>query len=202
VTTQRQKVVALHRSSASSSGRITVSDEALVAGVGVGDASALGALYDRHSEAVRRFVARLTRRVADDVDDIVHDTFLTASGAAAAFRGGSTVRTWLLGIAANVVRHAIRGRVRRRALVLAASDVDPHPAPTPEDGARAIELRERIAEAVAELPHDLRVAFVMADLEDVSGAEAARVLGIPEGTFFRRCHEARRALRASLEGIR
>jgi DNA-directed RNA polymerase specialized sigma24 family protein len=40
---------------------------------------------------------------------------------------------------------------------------------------------------------------VMCDLEDIPGREAAAVLAIPEGTLYRRVHEARRALRALVE---
>lgn len=192
------KVVALHR--ADTTGGVSLSDEALVAACGVGDPAALGALYDRHHAQVRRFVTRLTR--AADVDDLVHDTFLTASSAAARFRGGSTVRTWLLGIAANATRHAARAGHRRRALAEAFAHREPAASTTPEDAVRRAELRERIADAIAALPHDIRVAFVMCDLEDVKGADAARALGLPEGTVFRRCHDARRALREALGGMR
>ena len=68
MSAKRSVVVALHRAD-TSTGRLALSDEALVAGVGVGDPAALGALYDRHHEAVARFVSRLTRAIADDVDD-------------------------------------------------------------------------------------------------------------------------------------
>jgi RNA polymerase sigma-70 factor (ECF subfamily) len=201
MSTLRNKVVALHRAEtrvgAERGGGL--SDEALVAGIGVGDPAALGALYDRHHEAVARFVTRLTRAIPNDVDDIVHETFLVASSAAARFQGGSAVRTWLFGIAANVARHAVRAEGRRRALATAFGAVEPMTTRSPEDGTSDAELRERLADAIAALSHDLRVAFVLFDLEDVSGAEAARALGIPEGTLFRRCHEARRALRAALE---
>ena len=54
----------------------------------------------------------------------------------------------------------------------------------------------RMREALSALPHDLRVALVMCDLEDIPGREAAAVLQIPEGTLYRRVHEARRALGA------
>jgi RNA polymerase sigma-70 factor (ECF subfamily) len=57
----------------------------------------------------------------------------------------------------------------------------------------------RLAAALEDLPHDLRTAYVLCDLEDVPGVDAARVLGIRAGTLWRRLHEARRALRDAID---
>ena len=57
----------------------------------------------------------------------------------------------------------------------------------------------RLRDALGELSHDLRAAYVLCDLEDVPGVEAARVLGVRAGTLWRRLHEARRALRDAIE---
>jgi RNA polymerase sigma-70 factor (ECF subfamily) len=194
------RVVRLHRSG--TTGPVTLGDEALVAACGVGDQAALGALYDRHHEAVARFVARLSSANASDVDDLVHDTFLSAYSASARFRGGSAVRTWLLGIASNVVRHAMRSRGRRQALATQFEQFGQDPAASPDEGVRSRELREAVARAIAALPHDQRAVFVLCDLEEMSGAEVAQVLGVPEGTVFRRRHDARRALREMLGSVR
>ena len=57
---------------------------------------------------------------------------------------------------------------------------------------------QRLLVALDDLPHDLREAFVMCDLEEVAGVDVARALGVREGTLWRRLHEARRALRCAL----
>lgn len=57
----------------------------------------------------------------------------------------------------------------------------------------------QIARTLDELPHDLRVAYVMCVIEDISSEEAARALSVPRGTLWRRIHEARQALRAAVE---
>jgi DNA-directed RNA polymerase specialized sigma24 family protein len=62
------------------------------------------------------------------------------------------------------------------------------------------ELVQRLSRLVASLPHDLRVVYVMCDLEELPGVEVARALAVPEGTLWRRLHEARRCLRAWLDG--
>jgi len=175
-----------------------ISDEALLAACGVGDTAALGALFDRHHDAVYRLLSRLLRSEPDEIDDLVQLTFLEVWRSAKRYRGRGAVRSFLLGIAANVVRHHVRGAARRRAALV---DV---PAPAcsgaPDAVAMRAQLVQRLAIALAQLPLDLRAAYVLCDLEDIPGVEAARVLGIRAGTLWRRLHEARRALREAIDG--
>lgn len=91
-----------------------LSDEALLAACSTGDRVALGTLFDRHVDAMTRFVRRLGHVDEQDVDDLVHDTFLEVIRVAGTFRGGSSVRTWLFGIASNVARGRLRAAVRLR----------------------------------------------------------------------------------------
>jgi RNA polymerase sigma-70 factor, ECF subfamily len=174
-----------------------ISDEALLAACGVGDTAALGALFDRHHEAVYRLLSRLLRTEPAEIDDLVQLTFLEAWRAAKKYGGKGAVRSYLLGIAANTVRHHIRGAARRRAVL--AGVPTPAPTGTPDTAAMHAQQVSRLAAALDELPHDLRAAYVLCDLEDIPGVEAARVLGIRAGTLWRRLHEARRALRAAIE---
>jgi DNA-directed RNA polymerase specialized sigma24 family protein len=69
-------------------------------------------------------------------------------------------------------------------------------------GIANVETQRQIGQlraALPTLPHDLRVAFVMCDVEGVPGVEAARAVGVPPGTMWRRLHEARKALAAAIE---
>lgn len=176
-----------------------LSDAALVAACGMGDAAALGALFDRHHAAVYRFVSRLSLANADDVDDLVQMTFLTVQRSAARYKGRSAVRTWIFGIAANVTRREARSRGRR---VRLAQAVDAQPE-RPRAGVDEVVARrravERLEAALARLPAKTRACFVMCQLEGVSGPEAAAALGMRTGSVYRRIHEARHALRAVLE---
>jgi RNA polymerase sigma-70 factor, ECF subfamily len=182
------------------SGDITeMSDEALVAACGTGDAPALGALFDRFHAAVYRFAGRLP--MTDDLarDDLVQATFLEIRRAAPSFRGTSSVKTWILGIAANIARHTLRAERRRRG----------HQARFLERVAAAPELLDvqlerkkllaQIAEALSRLPRDQQIAFILCDLEQLPGVEVARVLDVPEGTLWRRLHTARKAMRLAIE---
>jgi RNA polymerase sigma factor (sigma-70 family) len=179
-----------------------MSDEALVAACGKGDAAALGALFDRHNAAVYRFVSRAAGVAHRDLDDVVQNTFLCAQRCAGRFRGASAVRTWLLGIAANEIRHLVRGEIRRRRCFEAWNDLSDGAAGDRDRSSREVERREeivRLAIAVDALPHDLRVAFVLCVVEGVPGVEAARTLGVRPGTLWRRLHEARKALVEAME---
>ncbi len=171
-----------------------LSDEGLVAACAAGDRAARALLFERHVEAVHRFVSRLRGSDAHAVDDLVQNAFVTAFQAAARFRGGS-VRGWLYGIAANLVRTYARGERRRKhAMALVAECVESVAGPG------ELALVARLPDALASLPHDLRVALVLIDLEGERGVDAAAALAIPEGTLWRRVFHARKALRAALGG--
>ena len=175
-----------------------LSDEALLAACATGDAVALGALFDRFHDAVYRFASRLARTDELARDDLVQATFLEVCRSAHAFRGTSSVKTWILGIAANLARHAVRSEQRRRvhqAKYLERLGAAPA---RPDAQIDRRKLFGRIAEALAELPREQQVAFILCDLEQLAGAEVARVLEIPEGTLWRRLHTARKSMRAAL----
>ena len=176
-----------------------MSDEALLAACAIGDAAALGALFDRHHQGVYRFIARLSQAEAADLDDLVQNTFLTVQRSARAFRGRSTVRSWLLGIAVNVVRREARSRGRRRRLALAVAAGPDRPALKTDEVVEQRAALKRLQLALAALPARLRECFVLCQLEGLPGPEAARALGIRQGTLYRRIHEARRRLRAVVE---
>ena len=174
-----------------------ISDEALLAACGVGDTAALGALFDRHHEAVYRLISRLLRTDSAEIDDLVQTTFLEAWRSARRYSGSGAVKSYLYGIAANTVRHYVRGARRRR---VALASVPPPPASgAPDDAAIRAQQVGLLAAALDGLPHDLRAAYVLCDIEDLPGVEAARVLGVRAGTLWRRLHEARRALRDAVE---
>jgi len=176
-----------------------MSDEALLAACALGDSAALGALYDRMTPHLWRFLSRMAGNRVEELEDLVQATFVAVHGSAATFKGTASVRTWVFAVAANVTRRYLRDEVRRRAAVDRLARLPVVPAGRPDESVEQQQLMLRMREALSALPHDLRVSLVMCDLEDIPGREAASVLSIPEGTLYRRVHEARRALRALVE---
>jgi RNA polymerase sigma factor (sigma-70 family) len=178
-----------------------MSDEALVAACATGENAALGALYDRHVDAVRRFLARMSGTDERDLDDLVQATFETVPRAARRFGGESQVRTWLFGVANNVARHHVRAEVRRKRLTSAFAGERPGAQGDTSDEVLERERAARLGAAIAALPDKLREAFVLVYLEGIAGGEVATLLGVREGTIWKRLFQARARLRESLGGV-
>ena len=192
----RARLIPLHRIDGTPD---EMSEEALLAACVLGDSAALGALYDRISPHLWRFLSRLAGNRIEELEDLVQATFVAVHASAASFKGTASVRTWIFAIAANVTRRYLRDEVRRRSAVDRLSKLPVTPVGRPDESIEQQQLMLRLREALSALPHDLRVALVMCDLEDIPGRDAAFVLDIPTGTLYRRIHEARRALRTLVE---
>jgi RNA polymerase sigma-70 factor (ECF subfamily) len=159
-----------------------------------GEIGALGELYDRYHEPVRRFVARATSD-ADDVDDLVHATFLAAAKSAGRYDGRPSCRPWLIGIAAQLLRRRRQSFGRFLAVLSSlratrATSADPR---------RALQARSDVEGALARISAAKRITLLMAEVEGLSCAEIAAALGIPIGTVWTRLHAARRELRRALD---
>lgn len=178
------------------------SDEALLAACAKGDRTALSTLFHRHSEALYRFTSRLAGIQDRDLDDLVQATFVQVSRSASRFSGSSSVRTWIFGIAANLARKHVRSEVRGRSARTTFESIPVAGAVQPDSAAEQRQALARIEAALAALPHDLRAVFVLCVMEGASGKQAAQALGVPQGTVWRRLHEARAALRDAVEGMR
>lgn len=172
-----------------------LSDRALVSALAEGDQAALGALYDRYQRDVHRFVARL----AADAEDVVQMTFLEAHRSAPRFRGESAVKTWLFGIAANLVRTQHRGSARKQRAHDSLQAVPRRPPTDPGEAITREQQRRWLAAAIDQLSPALREAYVLCVIEEVPGKDAARALGVREASLYRRLTDARTALRAAIE---
>ena len=174
-------------------------DEVLLRACASGDASALADLFERHGDRVYRVLARIRGVDRRDWDDLLQATFIEVYRSAARYESRASVGAWILGIAVNLTRHHVRGEVRRRALQAAAIEAETRAASRPDEEAARQQLMVRLEAALAALPPDLQLAFSMCELEGMKGVEVARVLGMREGTLWRKLHEARSLLREALE---
>ncbi len=149
-----------------------------------GDAAAQAAFVRATQADVWRFTAALVDPGA--ADDLTQETFLRAFKALPGFRGQSSVRTWLLGIARRTCADHLRAVVRRRRLdarLAAQAWTDaPHPDPAHRLGA---------ADLLARLSEERRTAFVLTQVLGLSYAEAAAVEDVPVGTIRSRVARAR-----------
>jgi RNA polymerase sigma-70 factor (ECF subfamily) len=176
-----------------------ISDEALLTACARGEASAMGALFDRHAARVARFLRRVSRETGPDVADLLQATFLEVQRSAKRFRGRSTVATWILAIAANIASHYARGERRRRNMEAALATTPKGHVKTPSEDAERAQLLSRLAAGIDALSPDLRMIYVMCEIEEVTGREAADAMRISEPGVWRRLHDAKVFLRRFIE---
>jgi RNA polymerase sigma factor (sigma-70 family) len=141
--------------------------------------------------SLRRY-ARTFVRDAGAADDLVQDTLERAVSRWHQRRSDGDTRTWLFTILHNLaVNHLNRAARRGRELPLDdVGEPDVAVPSTQEDALR----HDDILAAVGQLPDDQRGVLLLVSLEDVSYAEAARILGIPIGTVMSRLARARARL--------
>jgi RNA polymerase sigma-70 factor (ECF subfamily) len=167
-----------------------VSELQLIARARQGDPAAERAIYDTHVDRVFRLAYRMTGDQSL-AEDLTQETFLKAFGSLAAFRGEAALSTWLHAIATRTVLSGLR-KVRRLRDREADLEVLPElPAPPRRDA----ELRFLLDEAIDALPEDLRLVFLMHDVEGFKHHEIAAGLDTTTGTSKSRLHRARAALR-------
>jgi RNA polymerase sigma-70 factor (ECF subfamily) len=152
------------------------------------------AQFDAHAAFVWRVLARhgLPRR---ELEDGCQEVFLVLYRRAAELESGSNVRTWLYGVAVRVAL-GMRRRAYHRREQLTEAALESGAAAQPFEAVRSRELHQQLMAALAELPRVRREVFVLYELEDMTIAEAARALGIPENTALYRLHAAREAIAA------
>ena len=120
-----------------------------------------------------------------DAEELTQETFVRACTAAIRFRGDSSVKTWVFGIARRVMLEAARGGIFDR------------PDPAPERPVVSADPDERIdlERAFAGLSVGDREALMLVDVLGFEPQEAAETVGTTPDTFRVRLHRARTRLR-------
>ena len=166
--------------------------------IAIGDRDALAELYACYQRTLFNYLLQLTpdRGLAEE---ILQDTLVAVWKSAQSFEGRSSVRTWLIGIA----RRQAHNTLRQRRLPLAdetemeglvATD------PEPEAWTLASFARDELAAAFRQLAPLHREVLVLTFVQELSYQETATILEVPVGTVKSRLSNARRALRAQLDG--
>jgi RNA polymerase sigma-70 factor (ECF subfamily) len=172
-------------------------DAELLVAIADRDEAALRALVERHSAWL---TLRLRRRGANEdfVAEALHDTFVVVWRNPKAFRGEGDVGAWLWGIA---IRQLI-ARLRRRATPTPVSDdalaAMNDTVVSAEDQLLVAVEYGSVGDALCTLSPELRQALQATVIDGLSTREAARLLGIPQGTVKSRVRVARSRLREQL----
>ena len=154
-------------------------------------------LLRHHDDRMRALSYLLLAGDRDRMDDALQDAYLRAYEARERFRGDADPGTWLYRIVYNACVDELR-RQRRRATPVDVNGAEwdaPSTAPGPE--AQASD-KDATLRALAQLPHDQRVAVVLVDGQGFDHRAAAQALGIAPGTVASRLSRARAHLRRAI----
>lgn len=192
------------------------SDATLVAQLRAGDEAAFRRVVETYDGQLRR-LARSFVRTDALAAEVVQETWLEVFRGIDRFEGRSSLKTWIFSILANRAR--TRGKREARQVpfssLVATEDgaaVDPEafsrdgtwrsPPPSlptePQSRLLAGELRERLTEAIDELPEPHRTVILMRDVAGFDGPQVAEALDISEGNQRVILHRARSRVRARL----
>lgn len=163
-------------------------DRTLIADHVAGDGGAFEILVSRHRDRLWA-VAMRTLSDREEASDALQDALVSAFRNAASYRGEAAVTTWLHRVVVNACLDRVRRRQARPTIPLGDTEVAHR-----RDDHHATEVRLDVRAALATLPAGQRAAIVLVDMEDMSVAEAAQVLGVAEGTVKSRCSRGRAAL--------
>ena len=148
------------------------------------------ALYRAHAPFVVRLLRNLGVREAD-VPDVAQDVFVVISRKLGEVELRSTLRAWIYGVcyrtAANYRRRSAFTRERLYA-------VPPEAAQSDRSGVRAAAKLD-LLRALDRLSDAQRTIFVLYEVEQLTMAEVAEVVGCPPTTAYSRLYAARRSLR-------
>lgn len=160
------------------------------------DTGLIEQLHREHATALWRYSMRLTGNDRSRSEEVVQETLLRAWRHASSLTGGEgSVRAWLFTVARNIVIDDWRSRKSHHEL--SVPEV-PEPA-DPADRTEQLLLSWVVAEAVTRLSAEHRAVLLECYYRGHPVAEAARRLGVPEGTVKSRTHYALRALKLALE---
>ncbi len=138
---------------------------------------------------VHRFCSRFVG--VDAAEDATQETFIAAHKRIRGFRGDSSLKTWLFGIALNISRNAKR---KRQPVPLADWDY-----PAESDPADRLIEAEQLRCALAKLSPEHREVVILHEMEGLSYDECGNLIGVPSGTVKSRLHHAFRQLRSHLQ---
>jgi RNA polymerase sigma-70 factor (ECF subfamily) len=150
--------------------------------------------------AIHRFGMRMCRH-PDDAADASQDTLIAVAKNLPSFEGRSSLTSWVFTLARTACARRRRGLKNRPTL---PEEAAPEPADThqtPEEDVASRDLGARVVAALDGLPEEWREVIALRDVEGLSAAEAASVLGISVDALKSRLHRARSGLREALRPL-
>lgn len=158
-------------------------------------------LYEEYFAFAWRSARRLGTPEAS-LDDVVQEMFMIVHQQLPKFEGRSSIKTWMFGIVLNVVRaHRRALRTKHPHSLHPGMRGDPDSlsdgAAGPLENASNAEAARVVHQLLEALDDDKREVFVLAELEQLSAPEIARVLNLPMNTVYSRLRLARQEFAAA-----
>ena len=182
------------------------SDRELVSRARLGEVVAFEQLVHRYDRKVLS-IAYLYARDEEDAKDIYQEAFLRVYRGLPGFRGKSQFSTWLHRVVVNVCLSYQRRTLKQKNVTLEEVDVERTAvvsstgAGTPEELYGDAEISQYVSNALATLPDQQRLVFILRHFQDLKLSEIADTMNCAEGTVKRYLYLAVRKLRAQLEGV-
>jgi RNA polymerase sigma-70 factor, ECF subfamily len=159
------------------------------------DMQAFERLYCTHVGRVHAICLRMAANVTR-AEELTQKAFVTAWEKLPHFRGESAFSSWLHRVAVNTVLADLRAEFRRTQRVFVTEDPALFETPTPPPPAG---IRLDLEQAIAALPPQARMVFVLHDVEGWRHDEIAQQLGVATGTSKAQLHRARKLLQEALQ---
>jgi RNA polymerase sigma factor (sigma-70 family) len=176
---------------------LTMDDGALLHAWREGDRAAGEELFERHYATVERFF----RNKVAEPNELIQQTFVACVEAKTRFRGDSKFRTFLLGIAINVLRTHYRQVKRQRGL----SDLDERSVvDLGQTPSRILHVRDEerlLLEALRRLPLELQLVLELRYWDELKHEELAELLEVPRSTINTRLRRGRELLEHNLQEL-
>jgi len=166
-------------------------------------------VHDEFRQKIYRYLCRMIGET--DAEDVCQEVFVKVDKALPGFRGESSLATWIYRVATNAALDHVRSASSRQAALRTGLSAADEPVPgegvmgpggevqLPDTLLIRKDMNDCIRGIVDSLPELYRTALVLSDLEELTNAEIAAVLGISLDAAKIRIHRARTRLRKEMD---
>ena len=188
-------------------------DRLLIARLQAGDDTAVQDLADRYGARIFQLALRHMKN-REDAEEVTQDVLMKVYRKVGAFRGDAALSSWIYRITFNTAMSRLRNsrlaraadQERERALAADGSNANQPRTPRqpadwsrmPDESLLRLQLRETVADAIAELPEIYRAPVVLRDIQGLTTEEASSRLRLKDQTLKSRLHRGRLMLREQL----
>ena len=182
-------------------------DEQLIARFQSGDERAYIELVNRYRDRLINFVFPFLGDF-EQAEDVVQETMLKLYEKKHYYREIAKFSTWIYTIARNLANTELRKKKRRKTTYISRMTKDDRQYEIPAVQADLNQnlqnefIRDRIHEAIKELPEHFKTVIILRDIQELSYDDISNIVGVPLGTVKSRINRARLQLQAELQDLK